>query len=164
MKPIIKSEFYWQLYMTIIIESQRFGNVSGNCSIEYIPKGISMLVTPMGDMMWMCGPGDILNGVRHDDVIKWKHFPRYWPFVRGIHRSPVNSQHKGQWRRALMFLFFYLRPNNVWVNNCEAGDLRHHRAHHDVIVMGMEWYFEGQKTEDRKLWHPFKEYDNANPY
>ena len=39
----------------------------------------------------------------HDNVIKWKHFPRYWPFVRGIHRSPVNSPHKGQWRGALMF-------------------------------------------------------------
>ena len=26
----------------------------------------------------------------HDDVIKWNHFPRYWPFVRGIHRSVVN--------------------------------------------------------------------------
>ena len=39
----------------------------------------------------------------HDDVIKWKHFPRYWPFVRGIHRSPGNSPHKGQWRGALMF-------------------------------------------------------------
>ena len=38
----------------------------------------------------------------HDDVIKRKHFPRYWPFVRGIHRSPVNSPHKGQWRGALM--------------------------------------------------------------
>ena len=23
----------------------------------------------------------------HDDVIKWKHLPRNWPFVRGIHRS-----------------------------------------------------------------------------
>ena len=46
----------------------------------------------------------------HDDVIKWKHFPRYWPFVRGIHRSPVNSPHKGQWRRALM-VFFCLHPN-----------------------------------------------------
>ena len=23
----------------------------------------------------------------YGDVIKWKHFPRYWPFVRGIHRS-----------------------------------------------------------------------------
>ena len=32
----------------------------------------------------------------HDDVIKWKQFPRYWPFVRRIHRSPVNSPHKGQ--------------------------------------------------------------------
>ena len=41
----------------------------------------------------------------HDNVIKWKHFPRYWPFVRGIHRSPVNSPHKGQWRGALMFLW-----------------------------------------------------------
>ena len=24
----------------------------------------------------------------HGDVIKWKHFPRYWPFVRGIRQSP----------------------------------------------------------------------------
>ena len=39
----------------------------------------------------------------HDDVIKWNHFPHHWPFVRGIHRSPVISPHKGQWRGALMF-------------------------------------------------------------
>ena len=39
----------------------------------------------------------------HDDVIKWRYFPRYWPFMREIHRSPVNSPHKGQWRGALMF-------------------------------------------------------------
>ena len=26
----------------------------------------------------------------HDDVIKLKHFPRFWLFVRGIHWSPVN--------------------------------------------------------------------------
>ena len=70
----------------------------------------------------------------HDDVIKWKHFPRYWPFVWGIHRSPVNSRHKGQWRGAFMF-FHDLRPNNDWVNNREAGDLRRYRAHYDVIVM-----------------------------
>ena len=30
----------------------------------------------------------------HDDVIKWKHFPRYWPLVRGIHWSPVDSLKK----------------------------------------------------------------------
>ena len=68
------------------------------------------------------------------DVIKWNHFPRYWPFVRGIHRSPVNSPHKGQWRGALMFSLICVWING-WVNNREAGDLRRHRAHYDVIVM-----------------------------
>ena len=72
--------------------------------------------------------------VSHDDVIKWKHFPRYWPFVRGIHRLPVNSPHKGQWRGALMFSLICAWLND-WVNNREAGDLRHHRAHYDVIVI-----------------------------
>ena len=38
-----------------------------------------------------------------DGVIKSKNFPLYWPFVRGIHRSPGNSPHKGQWRGTLMF-------------------------------------------------------------
>ena len=71
---------------------------------------------------------------KHDDVIKWKHFPRYWPFVRGIHRSPVNSPHKGQWRGALMISLICVWTNG-WVNNHEAGDLRSHRAHYDVIVM-----------------------------
>ena len=70
----------------------------------------------------------------HDDVIKWKHFPHYWPFVRGIHRSPVNSQHKGQWRGALMLSLICVGLKG-WVNNREAGDLRRHTAHCDVIVM-----------------------------
>ena len=46
-----------------------------------------------------------------EDVIKLKHFPCYWPFVRrihrcsvwGIHRWPVDSPHKGQWLGAKMF-------------------------------------------------------------
>ena len=43
------------------------------------------------------------NRSEHDDVINWKHFPSYWLFVGGIHRPPVNSPHKGQWRVALMY-------------------------------------------------------------
>ena len=70
----------------------------------------------------------------HDDVIKWKRFPRYWPFVWGIHRSPVNSSHKGQWRGALIFSLICVWING-WVNNREAGDLRRYRAHYDVTVM-----------------------------
>ena len=72
--------------------------------------------------------------VTHADVVKWEHFPRYWPFVRGIHRLPVNSPHKGQWRVALIFPLICAWMNG-WVNNREAGDLRHHCAHYDVTVM-----------------------------
>ena len=72
--------------------------------------------------------------LHHDDVIKWKHFSRYLPFVRGIHRSPVNSPHKGQWRGALMFSLFCVWING-WINSREAGDLRRYRAHYDVTVM-----------------------------
>ena len=73
-------------------------------------------------------------GSSHDDVIKWKHFPRYWPFVRGIHWSAVNSLHKGQWTRALMFSLICAWINS-WVNNGGVGDLRCHRTHYDVTVI-----------------------------
>ena len=69
----------------------------------------------------------------HDDVIKWKHFPRYWPFVRRIHRSRVNSPHKGQWRGALMFPLIC-----AWIDGClngEAGDWRRHRANYDDVML-----------------------------
>ena len=74
--------------------------------------------------------------ITHDDVSKWRHFPRYWPFVRGIHRSTVNPPDKGQWRGALMFSLIC-----AWItgleNNREAGDYRRIRAHYDVIVMNI---------------------------
>ena len=77
---------------------------------------------------------NLAASIYHDDVIKWRHFPRYWPFARGIHRSPVNSPHKGQWRGALMFSLICAWIND-WANNREAGDFLRHRTHYDVIVM-----------------------------
>ena len=79
---------------------------------------------------------------RHDDVIKWKHFPRNWPFVRGIDQSPVNFSHKGRWRGALMFSLICALING-WVNSGEAGDLRRYCVHYDIIVMAVENYFSG---------------------
>ena len=73
----------------------------------------------------------------HNDAIKWKHFPRYWPFVR--------SPQKGQWRGALMFSLICAWTNG-WANNRDAGDLRFHCAHYDVTAMelrswtGIRWY------------------------
>ena len=72
----------------------------------------------------------------HDDVMKWKHFPDYSPFVRGIRRSPLVSPHKDQWRGGLMFSLFCARTNG-WANNRDAGDLTRHGAHYEVIVMSL---------------------------
>ena len=69
----------------------------------------------------------------HDDVIKWKHFPCHWPFVRGIHRSPVNSHTKAS--DTEIWCFVICPWINRWVNNHEASDLRRNRAHYHVIVM-----------------------------
>ena len=77
---------------------------------------------------------DINYYLLDDDVIKWKQFPRNWPFLRGIHRSPVKSPHKGQWRGALMFSLICAWIN-AWVNNREAGDLRRYPSPYDVTIM-----------------------------
>ena len=76
------------------------------------------------------------NFHQHDDVIKCKHFPRYWPFVPRIHQSPVNSPQKGQWHGALMLSLIC-----TWTNGWDAGDLGRHCANYDVTVM--ELYIQG---------------------
>ena len=70
----------------------------------------------------------------------------HWPFVRGIHLSPVNSPHRGQWRGALVFYLIYARING-WVNIRKAGDLRRHPAHYDVTVMILEL-----KKNSKTIW------------
>ena len=65
----------------------------------------------------------------HDDILKWKSYPCYWPLVRGIHRSPMNSPHKGEWHGALIFSLIW---TNGWANNRDAG--------------------QGYETPSRSLW------------
>ena len=82
----------------------------------------------------------------------WRHqmetFPRHWPFARGIHRWPVNSSHKGQWRGAVMFSLICTWING-WVNDLEADDLRRHCTHYDVIVM---IYSHHSQQDAQKSW------------
>ena len=63
----------------------------------------------------------------HDDVKKWNNFPRYWSFVRGIHRS--------RW-------FPLTKANDLRrAYDRDAGDLRRHLAHYDVSVMFLPIFF-----------------------
>ena len=69
----------------------------------------------------------------------WRHqmetFSVLLVICAAIHRSPVNSPHKGQWRQGALMFSLILARTNGWVNNSEAGDLIRHRAHYDVILM-----------------------------
>ena len=96
------------------------------CSTTYGVSAIHLKIKV--ELLQFSNKSSICLSIIHDDVIKWKHFPHYWPFVRGIHRSPMISAHKGQSRGVLMFSL-------IWVNNREAGDLRRHRAHYNVTVI-----------------------------
>ena len=73
----------------------------------------------------------------------WRHqmetFSALLALCAGNSPVPVNSPHRGQWRRALMFSLICARINDL-VNNREAGDLRRHRGHYDANVMRYsEW-------------------------
>ena len=89
--------------------------------------------------------GTVLNeepDMFHDDVIKWKHFPCYWPFVWGIHLSPVNSPHKGQWHGALMFSMICAWTND-WINTMETSVIWEPSCslcHHCKVHPGLSGY------------------------
>ena len=62
-----------------------------------------------------------------------------WLFVRGIHRSPVNSPYKGQWRGVLMLSLIYAWTNG-WINTRDADDLRRHlRSISSLCLVIIHW-------------------------
>ena len=84
--------------------------------------------------------------ILHDDIIKWKHFPRYWTFVRRITRSPVNSPHKGQCRGALMFSLIFARKKKrlskeSWFKTPSRSSWRHCNDLRDDRNEGYSSYF-----------------------
>ena len=112
--------FQYHMHSFILCPSQttklqQFWNISGDLSDLSIGQNLQKIAI-------------------HDDVIKWKHFPRYWPFVHGIHRSSESSPHKGHWHGTLMFSLICAWTNS-WVSNRDAGVLTRHRSHYDVIIM-----------------------------
>ena len=121
------------------IHHDNYNNFFDPLMYDHSSTGAIVLAHPPNSWPWLerrpmyVAPGTQVTHP-HDDVIKRKHFLRYWPSVKGIHRSPVDSPHKGQWRGALMFSSISAWTK-CWVNNRDAGDLRCHCAQYDVTVM-----------------------------
>ena len=96
-------EEYWSLrYWTILLLLQLLFYKTLQDTVRCLYNTVNFLGNPhnrqpivlplgrgMGCLLWV---QFLINAMPqslkcHDDVIKWKHFPRYWPFVREIHRS-----------------------------------------------------------------------------
>ena len=102
----------------------------------------SPLQVDQGRLLW-----DQMRWEIHDDVVKWKLFPRYWPFVRGT---------TGHWWVPLtkasdadLWYILWSASTNGWANNRDAGDLRRHRARYDVTIMTLRttWREDRQAIE-----------------
>ena len=91
----------------------------------------------------------------HGDVIKWKHFPRYWPFVRGIHWSLVNSPHivndfdvffdlclKKLLSKQLRHQWFGIPWHSLWCHCNVPGALRVCQWFQPTLVQAMAWCHE----------------------
>ena len=72
------------------------------------------------------------NDTSHDDIMKWKYFLHYRPFVRAIHQSLVDSLYKGpaMWN----FRFFMSAQTSCSTNIHLTSDLRWWRSC-DISVM-----------------------------
>ena len=134
--------------------------LSSNTVIAYSPVHLMTGLLVSSQLAWYIEPSCDITSITHirrmqyqqqmwvydwRDIMmtssNWKHFPRYWPFVLGTHRSPVNSLHKGQWGGALIFSLICAWING-WVHSRETGDLRHNCLHYDATVMNttaLDW-------------------------
>ena len=81
-------------------------------------KSVHRLASPPAVTLWWCH--------------QMETFSRYWPFVRGICRSPVNSSHKDQWRVALMFPL-----TRAWTELVSSG-MKNARYHHPHVAFRVQ--------------------------
>ena len=100
-------------------------------------------------LQWPCSV--YRDHLYHDDVIKWKHFPHYWPFVRGIHRSPVAGNTIPAFpvhtQPAILriwqethdnFLSNFLEKRKIII--IATGDLATHEARPSVVMVRIYFY------------------------
>ena len=151
MQLLILSKFLQSGFVLDLVDDsyicQRFG-----CYLTDNRESTKPMMTPFCSIcMFHVNQGSLIIFICHlhsntKSRSRWRHqmetlhFPCYWPFVRGIHRSAANSHHTGQWRGALVFSLICVWTNG-WINNRDAGYNGHHSAHYDVSVM-MRWIFQ----------------------
>ena len=95
----------------------------------------------------------------HDDVIKWEHFPRYWPLC-GEFNGPRWIPHTKASDAEFSLICVWI---NGWVSNDEASDLRRYRAYYDHTVMHSQLCVSGYAKTFDELYLKAQRYWNSGP-
>ena len=103
------------LFGVVTTSSRQWWNLSGS------RHGSTIYTSPMVKA-WLWNTAQSFNMLIHYDIMTWKRFPHYWPFVGRIHRWPVDSPNKGPVTRFFIVSLFvfrlnkllYKQPSNWW--------------------------------------------------
>ena len=84
----------------------------------------------------------------YDDVIKWEHFPRYWPFVWGINRSTGKAPQKASdvefwcflWSAiaVIMTLLYWIETDVVYQEIQRRVSACYVLQHDDIISLSFQ--------------------------
>ena len=80
------------IYPTEYTSPPAFGLYMSDKQTSHPPSPLFPIRFSLRHFKWVMR--SMLQNTDQDDVIKWKHFPCYWPFVWGIHRSLMNPPTK----------------------------------------------------------------------
>ena len=111
---IITKLLYLYVVTIYILKVARFSiqiQLFNNSYMNYCLYKVVVVVSCVSKLNHVCNEIYIIlfrlcAFVLHDDIIKWKHFPRNWPFVRGIHRSRWIPHTKASDAELWYFLWF----------------------------------------------------------
>ena len=108
----------WRIYYEHLWWMHYWGKIYSSLNMLYLFRfNISLLICGITNMRWSVKfPVPLTYGCKSDAsggvaVIWWRHqmetFSELMALCAGIHRSAVNSPHKGQWCGVLVFSFIY---------------------------------------------------------
>ena len=83
-------------------------------------------------MNWEISPFEYERSTVSLGIMTWNRFSHYWPFVRGMYRSPIDSPHKGRAMRSIL-LSLLLAWAICWLIRRVANGLRR-KCHVNVIT------------------------------
>ena len=114
---------YWKIFLNILLKHFN-SEQSRHASLSSILRHIWHASVHKVTAAWMALPYLLPKmDTTHEDVVKWKYFPRYWPFVRestGLRWIPITKVSVAE-----LWCFLWSAPKRTVEQTIDASDVRY---------------------------------------